>query len=239
MRKIKFDEKTINEIRDFIQEGHTKKETCNRFTLKLDTLSRIMKEHDIEPYHTEKITHGELKPLSEETVFLITNLYNTTLMSLQDIAGETGISPKKVRDVIEAQFSTELRSKRSARVYSKSKIGSSNPMFDKKGELHPNYKGVVSDGRGYLMVLKPDWYTGRKGSNHVFLHNIVICEHLGLTEIPEGFCVHHIDGNKINNDISNLCLLTIGAHSKLHQLQNKMCKVQRLSDNGVGDKPKR
>ena len=239
MRKIKFDENTINEIRDFIQEGHTKKETCNKFTLKLDTLSRIMREHDIEPYHTGKITHGELKPLPKETVTLIVNLYDITLASLHDIAAETGVSLKRVRNIIETRFSTEFRSKRNAKLYSESKIGSNNPMFGKNGEMHHNYKGVLSDGQGYLMMLKPDWYTGRKGSNHVFLHNVVICEHLGLTEIPKGFCVHHIDGNKTNNDISNLCLLTTGAHSKLHQLQNKMCKVQRLSDNGVGDKPKR
>lgn len=34
--------------------------------------------------------------------------------------------------------------------------------------------------------------------------------------IPKGMQVHHIDGNKVNNDISNLTLLPIGAHQALH-----------------------
>ena len=49
MRKIKFDEKTINDIRTFINEGHTLGETCNRFTLKGDTLRRVMYENNIAP----------------------------------------------------------------------------------------------------------------------------------------------------------------------------------------------
>lgn len=35
-------------------------------------------------------------------------------------------------------------------------------------------------------------------------------------EIPEGFIVHHIDGNKKNNDINNLALMTYTGHNKLH-----------------------
>lgn len=35
-------------------------------------------------------------------------------------------------------------------------------------------------------------------------------------KIPEGYEIHHIDLNKSNNDISNLQLLTIAEHKKLH-----------------------
>ena len=87
------------------------------------------------------------------------------------------------------------------------------------------YNGVIENGNGYLMCLKPDWYTGRKNAKYVFLHTLVMCEALGLTELPKGFCVHHIDFNRYNNDISNLALMTVSAHSKLHLLMNR--KVQR------------
>ena len=54
------------------------------------------------------------------------------------------------------------------------------------------------------------------------------------TEKPSSKENNEID-NKKNNNISNLCLLQMGAHTKLHQLQSRMCKVQRLSENGVGE----
>lgn len=46
-------------------------------------------------------------------------------------------------------------------------------------------------------------------------HNIVWEEHNG--EIPIGMQIHHIDGNKTNNDISNLKLVTPLEHKRLHQ----------------------
>ena len=83
------------------------------------------------------------------------------------------------------------------------------------------------------MQTKPTWYTGRKGSKYVYVHNIIMCELLNLTEIPKGFCVHHIDGNKQNNDISNLALLSISAHSKLHHIEQKLQGAETIH-NGVG-----
>ena len=97
------------------------------------------------------------------------------------------------------------------------------------GENHPRYKGLVDDGQGYLMVKKPEWYTGRPGSDYVFYHSVVMCEALGITEIPRGFVVHHIDCDKHNNDISNLALVTVSGHGKLHGVYRNLCKVQRLS----------
>lgn len=35
-------------------------------------------------------------------------------------------------------------------------------------------------------------------------------------KIPKGYHIHHIDGDKANNDISNLRLLTASEHEKLH-----------------------
>lgn len=89
-------------------------------------------------------------------------------------------------------------------------------MTGKTGAAHHNHIGVVSDNKGYLMVLKPDWYTGRKNSKHVFQHHVVVCEHLGLTAIPKGWCVHHVDKNPHNNVFDNLVLMTVSDHLRLH-----------------------
>lgn len=42
------------------------------------------------------------------------------------------------------------------------------------------------------------------------------CIVLGIDKIPRGFVVHHLDGNKKNNDINNLALMTYSAHNRLH-----------------------
>ena len=90
-------------------------------------------------------------------------------------------------------------------------------MSNYKGYKHHSYKGVVADGRGYWMVLKPEWYTGRKKSKHVFVHHIVMCAALNLTEIPKGWVVHHCDENPENNVFDNLVLMTITDHGRLHK----------------------
>lgn len=102
------------------------------------------------------------------------------------------------------------------------------------------YRGrsdIIEDGDGYLMCLKPEWYTGRKCSKYVFLHSLIMCEALGLTELPKGYCVHHIDFNPRNNDISNLSLMSLSAHSKLHSMINDLCKVQRSEKIRREDSP--
>lgn len=96
-----------------------------------------------------------------------------------------------------------------------------------------NYVGECSDGKGYLTIYKPSWYTGRVGSERVFVHTVVMCEHLGLTELPAGFVVHHIDGDKTNNKLNNLSLMTNSAHLRLHALERATTrtKVRRAEDS--------
>ena len=61
----------------------------------------------------------------------------------------------------------------------------------------------------------------------MFTHHVVLAKHLGLDRIPEGFVVHHIDNNKSNNDVNNLCLMTRQSHSKLHQIERAETKRVR------------
>lgn len=163
----------------------------------------------------------------------IKSLFETTEKTFSEIAKECHTSYKVVWKYIHSSFTEDQIAERKSRTYANSKLGLKNPMYGKIKEQHHNYIGDVSDGKGYLMRLKPEWYTGRKGCKHVFTHHIIICEHLGLTEIPSGFCVHHIDGNKLNNDLCNLALMTIQAHMRLHQLERATTipKGSRVQEN--------
>jgi hypothetical protein len=51
----------------------------------------------------------------------------------------------------------------------------------------------------------------------VFVHSLVVCENLGLTEIPKGWVVHHCDINPYNNSFDNLVMITMSDHTRLHR----------------------
>lgn len=150
----------------------------------------------------------------------------STLLPMERIAQQFGVRVTRIVAISKANFTSEFLDLRKRSCYAVSKSGDKNPMWNIRPEDHPMYTGKpVEDGKGYLIVRKPDWYTGRKGSRYVFMHSLVMCEALGITEIPVGFVVHHVDGNTKHNDISNLALVSLSAHSRIHSLEE-----QRLAE---------
>lgn len=63
--------------------------------------------------------------------------------------------------------------------------------------------------KGYMRHSKDD--SGRLRMEH----HLVWEKYFG--EIPDGMQIHHIDGNKANNDIKNLQLVTPLEHKRLHE----------------------
>ena len=134
--------------------------------------------------------------------YKIRNSIENTDLTLHQIANKLGVSINKVRKVW-STYTKQYRTSRKALCYRASKLGDKNPMSGKTGDEHHNYIGVVGDSKGYLLVMKPDWYTGRAGSKHIFQHSFVICSELDLTEVPKGFVIHHCDTDPRNNDFNN------------------------------------
>lgn len=56
-------------------------------------------------------------------------------------------------------------------------------------------------------------YKGRRIDEHCR----IMCIHLGIDRIPNGYIVHHKDGNKKNNIISNLEMITYKQHNNIHK----------------------
>lgn len=225
MRKIQFDEETVNEIRQFIESGHTILETMNKFTLKYDTLRRVMKENGIECFHKEKRNKVAQKSAEvpmwkrPDVVSLVCKLFSDTDTLAADICKQAHVSYEDYMIIVRNNFTEYEISKRKHRTYRNCRIVDRN--------------GVCHDGSGYVMCVKPRWYTGRPSSKYVFEHTLVMCEALGLTEMPKGFVVHHINGNKQDNRLCNLALATMSGHTSIHRIQESLCKVQRLSYDGV------
>jgi hypothetical protein len=69
---------------------------------------------------------------------------------------------------------------------------------------------------GYLVK----FVKGYNKKGNVKLHRAVMEEKLGRRLSPDEI-VHHIDGNKLNNDISNLEVMSRSDHSRLHREKEK------------------
>lgn len=72
---------------------------------------------------------------------------------------------------------------------------------------------ILFDGhKVYMNGEYPAIYVG--GQNH-HVHRLQWVNHYG--EIPQGYVVHHKDGNKLNWDIDNLELISRSEHIKRHK----------------------
>lgn len=84
----------------------------------------------------------------------------------------------------------------------------------KKGEKHPNWKGGrLVDNKGYIRILAHGHIRSDR-DGYVLEHIFVWMEHNG--DIPDGYCIHHVNGDKSDNRIENLKMMIIGEHTTLH-----------------------
>jgi hypothetical protein len=70
------------------------------------------------------------------------------------------------------------------------------------------------------------------GKKHgISMHNLVAKAFIG--QVPHGFVVNHIDGNKLNNDIANLEIVTISENNK-HAYRIGLKKPTKCFDKSNG-----
>lgn len=85
-----------------------------------------------------------------------------------------------------------------------------------KNIFEPKIGSVVIDKEGYPQIYIGKSYPYRNGGyTHIREHQYVMEMHLGRALVP-GEVVHHIDGNKTNNNLDNLYLTSVQEHNKLH-----------------------
>ena len=119
--------------------------------------------------------------------------------------------------------------------YRSSKLGDKNPKIHRVGPAHHNYKDVLSSTRGYVRVRTPEWYTGPSSDGYAREHVLIYCAANGVTELPEGMEIHHLDENKTNNAMSNLIMLTTSDHAKLHVWMNKTLRATTIPKGSRDD----
>lgn len=132
-------------------------------------------------------------------------------MKIIDIAAALNTTEHNVCHVTRHYLTETERKQLAALRYAEPKQGAKNPMFGKTRDRHPRWVGLCETGLGYLSIL----HNGKRQ----LAHRVVMATALGLDELPEHLHVHHIDGNKTNNDLDNLALLTDHGHRAVHRLQ--------------------
>lgn len=81
-----------------------------------------------------------------------------------------------------------------------------------KGNKHPNWKGgKFIDTNGYVWVRLPNESYKTMQKPYIYEHRIIMEQHLGR-EIKKGEIIHHLNGNRSDNKLENLRL--VSNHSK-------------------------
>ena len=73
--------------------------------------------------------------------------------------------------------------------------------------------------RGYTLIFQPDHH--RADSRGYVLEHILVFERETGISVPDGCCIHHLNGIKDDNRIENLCMMTHGAHTVMHHAGKK------------------
>jgi hypothetical protein len=80
----------------------------------------------------------------------------------------------------------------------------------KFGDQSPNWKGGRRIEGGYVVVYNPSH--GRADAYGRVREHIVVAEEMNGGPLQKGAIVHHIDGNKLNNNPANLMICRDRAH---------------------------
>lgn len=85
----------------------------------------------------------------------------------------------------------------------------------KRGENSGTWKGGKRMTRnGYRQVLMPGH--PRADSCGYVMEHIIVWEKSSGMILPQNCCIHHLNGNKSDNRIENLCVMLHGAHTVFH-----------------------
>ena len=161
------------------------------------------------------------------------NLISNNEMNISNV---TGIARSTIRFRLHRIGILRSRSESIRAAASKGKLGSGHRGKSRVfSEAHRNAisiarleyaertaKGVSKKPNGYIEVTRGE-HKGRPQ------HRVIMEQHIGR-KLNSSEHVHHIDGDKANNEISNLMLMTASEHMSYHANLNH--KNRRRNQNG-------
>jgi hypothetical protein len=99
--------------------------------------------------------------------------------------------------------------------------------LSKKTEFKKGISPWNKGKRGYTTCKKSKGFIDSFGYFVFFKKGVEVKEHRLIWEnhngkIPKGYIIHHKNENRLDNDISNLELVTRAEHSRIHKFAEKM-----------------
>ena len=79
-------------------------------------------------------------------------------------------------------------------------------------KIQTKYGTAYLNKRGYFMIS-----SRKEGNNGKLLHRLIYEDHHNV-KLPDNMAIHHIDGNKTNNDIENLQVMEHKEHASHHKI---------------------
>jgi len=147
-----------------------------------------------------------------------------TGMSIPEISAKTGVPKSTVRlEIIRSGLKLRTRIEGIILASKNGRLGSG--LRGKTREFSESHRAAISAARKKWaednakgVSLKPNGYLEYTSGPHKGrLVHVVEMESVIGRRITKGECVHHIDECKTNNHISNLALMTVSAHARLHR----------------------
>ena len=99
-------------------------------------------------------------------------------------------------------------------------------LYKQPIEEHPRWNGGKVERFGYILLRKPE-YKNSPASGYIREHRFVIENKIGKP-LKSTEVIHHIDGNKKNNNPSNLKIMSRRTHALIHK-KGKMYEAQNKS----------
>lgn len=92
---------------------------------------------------------------------------------------------------------------------------------DNVKEKNPRWKGgEITRTDGYILIRLGSFPRGHKGKKYDLKHRIVIEQHIGR-RLLRSEIVHHLNGDKKDNRVENLEIITQAEHAKKHDPERK------------------
>ena len=146
--------------------------------------------------------------------------------TVDEVAKTLGTPRTNVIHILKTHLSEERRDQERRFRISRGRLNGAHPLRGCRPEEHWRYQGDRVELRGYVLRRVAS-------GKDEYVHRLVMAEALGLSNLPEELHVHHIDGNKQNNSLDNLALVTNTGHQEIHRRESPAWATQGSRVSGT------